>query len=99
MALASAVRLASGVALRPASIFDILHPRFLLPGSILSLEMKFGHLRISLHKLGDPVATRLGGGGSRVNKGLESALVLGSLILHLLCGLVSYGLLHLLELF
>lgn len=60
--------------------------------------MQLRHLWIVLHELRDPACCRLRSRWCRVNRRLECALLLGSLVLHLLRGLVRHRLLHLLEL-
>ena len=60
--------------------------------------MQLRHLWIVLHELRDPAGCRLWSWGCRVNRWLECALLFGSLVLHLLSGLVGHRLFHLLEL-
>ena len=60
--------------------------------------MQFRHLWIVLHEFRNRAGSRLRSWGHRVNRWLECALLFGSLVLHLLRGLIGYRLFHLLEL-
>jgi hypothetical protein len=99
MRWAVTIRGTPGIALGPATLFDIFNACFFFSGAILSLKMKLGHLGVSLHEFRDSSSCGLWSWRSLMDDRLESTLFLRLLIFYFLSGLISDGLLQLLEMF